>query len=249
MKKLALILTLALSGTAYADCESISLPSNLTFSEYEDCDSDTGLAVIMDSKENYGFYNMNAEKVEIKPQYQEAWSFQEGLALIKKDDKWGYIKTDGSFAIKPTYDDGWGFSDGLAKVQKGDKFGFINAQNQVIIPIKYEDSHHWFNDGFGSLKQNGKWALVDKKGKVLTKFEYDLVGVVSEGRILVNKDVNEEESLYGFLDTKGKLVIPLTYDYASSFEDGVSLVMKDDDIFPINIHGKRVEEKEDYTNF
>lgn len=100
MKKFALAL-LFVTGSAFANCESINIPSNLSFSEHEECDSETGLFVVSDDKtEQYGFVNQSG-KLIINTQFDEAWSFQEGLALVEKDDKWGYIKTDGSYAVKP----------------------------------------------------------------------------------------------------------------------------------------------------
>lgn len=240
MKKFAFAL-LFVAGSAFANCDNITLPSHLSFGEYEECDSETGLFVVSDDNtEQYGFVNQSG-KLIIKTQFDEAWSFQEGLALVEKDDKWGYIKTDGSYAIKPTYDDGWGFSEGLAKVQKGELVGFINPKNQVIIPIKYTNSDNWYNEGMVAVEQNNKWAIIDKKGTPITKFEYDRASSPSEGRILVGKLDKDGEMKYGFVDTKGKLVIPMIYDFALDFNEGTSLVMTDDDIFYINKQGKKTE--------
>lgn len=249
MKKLSLVALMFVAGSAFANCESIDIASNLSFGEYEDCENDTGLSVVMDDNtKQYGFVN-NDGKLVISTQFDEAWSFQEGLALIKKDDKWGYIKTDGSYAIKPSYDDGWGFSEGLAKVQKGDKVGFINAQNQTIIPIKYNDSYNWFNEGLVTVSQGEKWAVMDKKGKALTKFEYDYASSPAEDRILVGKLTKDDEMKFGFVDSKGKLVIPMIYDFSTGFDEGTALVMKGEEVAYINTKGEEVELKEDYSDF
>lgn len=246
---LAVALSLSLSGIAHANCSAIDLPTHLRFGEHEHCDGDYDLAVVLDEQNRHGFFDIKAGKIAIKPQFDEAWNFQESLALIKKDDKWGYLKSDGSYAIKPTYDDAWGFSEGLGKVKQGDKVGFINPQNQVVIPIVYDDSAHWFNEGRGVVSQNNKWAVIDNKGKRLTKFDYDFAAIPSEGRILVGNLGRDDELKYGFLDLQGKVVIALTYDFATPFDGGTSLVMENGDSLVINPYGTPVDTKDDYADF
>ena len=54
----------------------------------------------------------------IEPQFDEAWSFSEGLARVKIGSKWGYIDRTGEMVIKPQFDYVQSFSKGLAMVQK-----------------------------------------------------------------------------------------------------------------------------------
>lgn len=52
----------------------------------------------------------------ISPQYEDAHSFSEDLAAVKKDGKWGYIDTDGKVVIPFQYDQAYAFSEGKAIV-------------------------------------------------------------------------------------------------------------------------------------
>ena len=63
--------------------------------------------------------------VVIKPQFDDALFFSEGLAIVKVGDKWGYIDKRGIVVIKPQFDNAWPFSEGLAHVKVGEKHGFI----------------------------------------------------------------------------------------------------------------------------
>ena len=50
--------------------------------------------------------------VMITPQYEDADSFNEGLAAVKKDGKWGYIDETGKTVIPFEYDYAFPFSEG-----------------------------------------------------------------------------------------------------------------------------------------
>ncbi|MBU3187647.1 WG repeat-containing protein, partial [Clostridium estertheticum] len=76
----------------------------------------------------WGFINKTGEIV-IKPQFDFACNFSEGLAAIKVEGKSGFINKNGKIVIKPQfdniYDDVSSFHEGLAMVNIGGKWGFI----------------------------------------------------------------------------------------------------------------------------
>lgn len=249
MKKLALILGLSLSVPAFAvECDDIELPTGVEWSYLESCKIEDNRATIVDENEKYGYVNSKGELV-IAPQFDEAWAFQEGLAVVKVDDKWGYINPTGDFVVQPTYDDAWGFSEGLAKVIKNGKVGFINLKGNVVIPLSYDDSYHWFDEGFTAVSKKDKWGIINKQGKAITPLSYDYATSPSEGRILVGNYDKAGELKYGYLDTQGKVVIPLQYDYATSFSDGTAYVDKDGESLLINKKGQTVEAKDSFDEF
>lgn len=93
--------------------------------------------------------------------------------------------------------------------------------SEFIAP-KYEDAGT-FNNGLAPVKQNGKWGYIDKTGKTVIPFQYDIAGLFNEGFALVGTLVySEPETVYdwetdqtyetgktmstyglGFVDTKG----------------------------------------------
>ena len=58
--------------------------------------------------------------------YDDASYFSEGLALVMKDDKYGYINDKNETVIPFIYDDGALFENGKTWVQIGDKQFEIN---------------------------------------------------------------------------------------------------------------------------
>lgn len=95
--------------------------------------------------------------------YDYVGSFVDGLALVGKDGKWGFINTDGQEQIPLRYDDLNPFSEGLADVRLGGKWGFVNAEGKVVIPIKYEFVYP-FEDGKAYV-QSEDWHYIDKQGR------------------------------------------------------------------------------------
>jgi hypothetical protein len=64
----------------------------------------------------------------IAPEFDAADTFIDGLALVKKNGKWGYIDKTGTVVIAPQFDQvvgALGFPEGLAPVKKGGKWGYI----------------------------------------------------------------------------------------------------------------------------
>ena len=98
--------------------------------------------------------------------YDTIDTFFEGLALVRKDDKWGFIGKTGKVVIPLQYDYVWDFSEGLARVQKDNKWGFIDKTGKVVIPLQYDYAYS-FSNGVAEVQLNGKWIKINKKGEVV----------------------------------------------------------------------------------
>ena len=106
-----------------------------------------GMAPVMSKAGKWGFINTEGKEV-VTPQYDgidgnfaSVYGFAEGLAGMKKGEKWGYITKTGTVAVPFIYDEIRPFSEGLAGVLKGGKWGFINGTNKTMIPFKYSDAN------------------------------------------------------------------------------------------------------------
>ena len=61
-------------------------------------------------------------------------------ALVRQNDKFGYINKTGNFSIEPQYKVAKNFSDGLAAVEKDGKWGFINTKGEMVIAPIYSNA-------------------------------------------------------------------------------------------------------------
>ncbi|PGH40624.1 MAG: hypothetical protein CRN43_01930, partial [Candidatus Nephrothrix sp. EaCA] len=66
----------------------------------------------------WGYIDKNGKRV-IKPQFEDAWEFQEGLARIQLGGKYGFIDKNGEIVIKPQFDYAGDFKEGLASIHLG----------------------------------------------------------------------------------------------------------------------------------
>ena len=79
--------------------------------------SDTGSAAVKSSAGDVATTQQPADqavRIIIKPQFDEADSFSEGLAAVRVGAKYGYIDKQGKIVIKPQLDCAGPFSEGLA---------------------------------------------------------------------------------------------------------------------------------------
>jgi len=103
-----------------------------------------GLAAV---SKKWGFIDKNGSMV-IKPEFDKAESFSEGLAAVAVNGKWGYIDKAGKFAIEPRFNEAEAFTEGLAFVKVGGDDA--NAIRDV--------------SGFDA---EGRWGYIDISGKYI----------------------------------------------------------------------------------
>jgi len=93
--------------------------------------------------EKIGYLNTKGEW-SIKPQFDEARDFSEGLAAVNEGGKchmggkWGYIDKDGSVVIPFRYDFAWQFKNGHACVKEGEQWKRID-KNENGTPIRQDE--------------------------------------------------------------------------------------------------------------
>ena len=169
-----------------------------------------GLMPLRDETTNLAGYIDKTGTWVIKPQFAEARSFSDGMAIVgvsvdengKKVKKFGYINTAGSLIIAPKFAVAQNFSDELALVAEGNdykdyKFGFIDKKGVYKISPVYnsaqvsrvsEQSYVKFKEGVcpialsaAGLKRQGNWRYIDKTGTpVLFQDSNELIVLAGE---------------------------------------------------------------------
>lgn len=167
-----------------------------------------------------GFINTKNELISTF-EYDWAFPFYEGVAAVKKGNKWGFINKDNKYVIDPIYDYTLAFNEGLAPVAINKKFGFINKEGKIVISLKY-DAVSCFEQSIAAVQIDGKVGYIDMKGNYIVEPEYDNFAFLQNDLLCVEKDDN-----WGYLNKEGKVVIPLKYDNAFPFSENFAYVEKD----------------------
>lgn len=100
--------------------------------------------------------------------YEEIADFEEGLAQMVFNKKYGFINTAGKEVIPAIYEYATSFHDGLACVELHDKYGFIDKTGKIVIPFQFELVSE-FKGGVAQVNKEGKNYFIDKAGKVVTE--------------------------------------------------------------------------------
>lgn len=95
-----------------------------------------------------GFYIDRSNKKVLEITTERIWNnnFVNGLALIKSNNKFGYINIKGEIVIKPIYEEATMFDNKLALVTFNKKSGVINNKGKIILPLIF--------DNLGGISQN-----------------------------------------------------------------------------------------------
>lgn len=172
------------------------------------------------SSGKWGYTNKSGTVV-VSYQYDDARTFSNDMAAVKKSGLWGYISVDGTVAIEPKYEDAWYFTNGLAAVKNYDKWGYINKKGEVMIPVEYEDAAE-FVDGLAWVKKDGLIGYINTTGEIVIPFQYKGAVSFSKGYALAYLNTG-----WGVIDTKGTPMAgtaTFVYDDARPFEGDLAPV-------------------------
>jgi hypothetical protein len=126
--------------------------------------------------------------------------FQEGLAAISINGKYGFIDKSGKFVIPPAYLGTHYFAEGLCPVWPAVRtVGFINKEGRFKIPAKFNDARS-FSEGLAAVKVSSHWGYIDNTGNYAIRPRFNEASSFSNG---LAKIVIDDK--YGFTDKKGKV--------------------------------------------
>lgn len=89
-----------------------------------------------------------------------------GYAAVCKDNKWGFVDTDGKLVIDYQYDDALSFSNGYAAVCSKNLWGYIDVDNNLIIETTLLKATSFSSEGSAAIKTKGEeedsdeWRLI-----------------------------------------------------------------------------------------
>ncbi len=188
-----------------------------------------------DTGGKYGFINRWGIVI-LKPQYDYAADFADGLACVRSDGKLGFIDPTGKLKFtlpegtQASHDASEGMIWFLSETEK--RWGLCDDQGHVVLAPKY-DKVRPFSDGLAAVNVGarfefpggmfgGKWGYINKEGEVVVPIQFESAGSVSEGlaRVLDSAGIK-------FLNKSGKAVIDIDVEDLHStgdFREGLAPV-------------------------
>lgn len=189
----------------------------------------------------------------LNAKYDRVMPFDEGLAVVSENGRYGYVDTLGKVVVPLIYDEAASFRNGRATVSKGKaeacKQAMIDHSGREITPFAWDHLGSVADGVAVAWTRKGtarSYTLVDTLGRV-TPLEYAVCGDFSNGYASVGVGVLTVEKVvqpgmsrvpdkltftgkYGYITPDGKLAIPVQFDEAGKFGD--------DGLAPVGMQGK-----------
>lgn len=191
----------------------------------------------------WGYIN-RAGEVVIKPQFDSAEQFSEGLALVRYPNREkplkpgqttpelilgeGFIDETGKVVLElesPLYLGGDGFYEGLTKFWTGESgrslYGYIDKTGAIKIKAQFSHAYEFF-EGLAAVCLDEKCGFIDKSGTFVIPAKYCVNHSFSDGFAVVGLDHDK----VGFINKSGELVIEPQFGnlIGTVFREGLSLV-------------------------
>jgi hypothetical protein len=159
--------------------------------------------------------------------------FNDGLAPVLIDNKWGFIDKTGSIVIEPKYKM-WvqeygalpAFSEGLTPFVDpvNDRIGYLNLKGEVAIAPQFYSAGPFKNHVAFVGTQNER-VLIDTSGAVIAQGFVAINGKYSN--FSNNRAWVQKQFQYGYINKTGHFVIPAVYDETRDFSNNLAAVKKD----------------------
>lgn len=119
--------------------------------------------------------------IVIKPQFDAAEQFSEGLAVVTIGGKKGYIDKTGNIVIKPQFDEAGNFEQGMASAKIGNQFGYIDKTGKMVVINPPFDQVSGFFDGLASVSIGDKFGYIDNTRNIVIKPQFKRAEPFREG--------------------------------------------------------------------
>jgi len=224
-------------------------------------------------KDKWG-YSDASKNILIEPQYEEVEPFMQDSNLLAKQTvsyanvkvihQWGVIDEQNKWIVPAKYPVplSWDRRHGVFWAQSWDEglgsmFYLISAQGKELLKLKGNFNWRGFDDnGIAYAAINDKVGFINREGKILIPFMYDMWSPVTEycyneGLFGVGKNGN-----FGFINAKNQVVIPFIYEHhpegMACFQNGKTSVIKNGQKIVIDKKGQILEKpvyREQIDNF
>lgn len=171
------------------------------------------------SENGFGYIDFEG-KIIIPLIHSEGWYFQyedSPFSVLKYKNDWYVYAPNGERKKLGVYDDVCPSYEGMIRVEKSGLYGYCSSQTgKNIIPCIYYDAEH-FNDGVTAVRKKSTegFALINKKGEILTDFAYEGFPKYPVNGFINIYDYRNKK--YGSINTLGEIVIPFKYEYLKTF--------------------------------
>ncbi|WP_121966892.1 WG repeat-containing protein [Myroides sp. N17-2] len=172
---------------------------------YEE-DKDFKYALIASNNSYYLLNNKSLTPVKIN-NVDKVRTADKGYFVVMKDEKYGFMNTEGQIVVPIQYDEVKSFSsmtdllptDLLFAVKQKDKWGFVDVNNKTVIPFIYSGVKGTFSYGIALVYLDDALGLINLKNEKKSKF---IDGNYSSSSNFGKRMINLSDSTYNYKGDK-----------------------------------------------
>jgi len=202
---------------------------------------------------------MAIKKLKTQYNYDSIGEFSEGMAIVRLNNKYGYIDSKGKEVVPPIYDAAEKFRNGTAEVVFREQLRIIDLNGKVIQkmeliqkakPIdtkivvfkkvetfsKYEETQS-LNNGFLKVRSGKKWGIADTSENEIVAPKYIEIKTFSHNYVRVKL-----KGKWGLIDMSGSEIISPKYNNIIKFGNDLAEVKSGRKWGLVDISGKEIVE-------
>lgn len=149
---------------------------------------------------------------------------------VKVNQKWRYLKSDGTF-LPGEYEQAGSFYQSEAAVEKDNIWYLINEKGEQVSrnyeEIKLDLYGCHIQGDVILAKENGKYHLYDRDFKQIGDFACDDIDICIENNLIAF----QQDGLWGYVNTKGEIIVEPKYFAAKSFANGMAAVCNEENLW------------------
>ena len=168
--------------------------------------------------DKWGLKDIDTRDVIVQAKYTYIGLFVNDKAIVKGNNKFGFIDKNGIQITQLKYDSVQEFKNSFAIIECAGKFSFINENGAEIAPFKYDKVYEYAN-GFARVICDGRYSFINQDGIEITPFHYSYVKNFNNGFAKVRKD-----NCWGIINEFGKEILPCEYYTIKDYIDGIALI-------------------------
>ncbi len=179
-----------------------------------------------------GYVDPNGKMV-IRPVYESATDFYEGLAVVSRNDSVFFINKENVNPFKKIYSDAGVFRNGIAPVKFSGRWYFINRQGQTIS--RSYDEINELSDQVYVVRVDDKYGALNHFGQQIVEPRFDKLGDFTNGFAYYT-----EKGSYGFVSRSGN-AHKAEFEWISDFgTDNIAVFRQQNKFGLVNTLGKKL---------
>lgn len=194
--------------------------------EIEECGPFTGQ--LMYAKIDGKYKYLDKDFKVVLEGYDDAGTFNGGVAPVKKDGRWILINEKGEQIGEESFDDvrfdekKIAFRNGVCFGRQKGKYYLINANGQKVSETGWTNADVFHDSTYAAVCENNQWGFIDNTGNVVIKCQYQLARSFSNGLagVLINNK-------WGFIDEKGELKIDSQFEDVKYFSNNGTVFVQE----------------------